>query len=83
MRNLSHEESERLVKLGLTTLERRRCRGDMIEVHKILHGRENIDGKQFFNLAENSKYNQDVTLSSSGKIDHDSTSGNTSIVKEQ
>lgn len=75
MRNFGHEESERLVKLGMTTLERRRCRGDnMIEVHKILHGRENIDGKQFFNLAENSKYNQEVTLSSSGKIDHDSTS---------
>ena len=55
LRNLSYEE--RLTRLGLTTLERRRCRGDLIEVHKILHGRERIDGKQFFTLANNGNYN--------------------------
>ena len=33
----------RLQKLGLTTLKDRRERGDMIEVYKLLSGREQID----------------------------------------
>ena len=43
----------RLQKLGLTTLKDRRERGDMIEVYKLLTGREKIDYKQFFTLAQN------------------------------
>ena len=43
----------RLQKLGLTTLKDRRERGDMIEVYKLLTGREQIDYNQFFILVHN------------------------------
>ena len=33
------------------------CRGDLIEVHKILHGKERIDEKHFFTLADYDSYN--------------------------
>jgi len=43
----------RLQKLGITSLKDRRERGDIIEVYKLLTGREQIDSKQFFQLAQN------------------------------
>ena len=49
LRKLSYEE--RLQKFGLTTLEERRQRGDMIEVFKLLEGIENVDYNQFFTSA--------------------------------
>ena len=42
---------ERLRLLGLTTLERRRVRGDLIETFKIITGRERVDSEEFFHLA--------------------------------
>lgn len=43
---LSYEE--RLRKLGLTTLEQRRKRGDLIEIYKLMTGKEKIEYQQFF-----------------------------------
>ena len=42
---------KRLQYLGLTSLCQRRKRGDMIEVYKLLTGKERIDSEQFFQLA--------------------------------
>ena len=42
----------RLHRFGLTTLERRRIRGDLIETFKILTGIEKVDMEQFFELSD-------------------------------
>ena len=42
----------RLQHLGLFNLEKRRLRGDMIEVYKIMHGVENVDRETFFSLSK-------------------------------
>ena len=49
LKNMSYEE--RLEKLGLTSLEERRKRGDMIETYKILTGKENVDKNKYFKPA--------------------------------
>ncbi|MES9880231.1 MAG: reverse transcriptase domain-containing protein [Sedimenticola sp.] len=48
LRHLNY--SQRLSALGLTSLEERRHRGDLIETYKILTGKENIDSTKFFTL---------------------------------
>ena len=53
LRDLSYEEC--LTECGLTTLEKRRLRGDQIEVFKILNGYENIDTDMFFSLKKDSR----------------------------
>ena len=41
---------ERLARLGLTTLEERRQRGDLIETYKIITGKEKVCIQDFFNF---------------------------------
>jgi ribonucleases P/MRP protein subunit RPP40 len=47
------EYNERLKRLGLNTLQRRRTRGDVIEIYKLLSGKEAISSTQFFQLSAN------------------------------
>ena len=44
----------RLHYLGFTTLEDRRCRGDMLEVFKMVRGFNKIDPKLFFKFSASS-----------------------------
>ena len=61
LRELSYEK--RLKECGLTTLETRRLRGDLIEVFKILNGYENIDRNFFFSFKkDNRTRGHEVTL---------------------
>ena len=46
--------SDRLQKFGLTTLETRRLRGDLIEVFKMFKGFDNIKQNDFFKLSSTS-----------------------------
>ena len=45
------EYPERLRRLGLTTLEERRVRGDMIQTYKFISRKEDIDPSVFFQMA--------------------------------
>ena len=48
--------NDRLNELGLTTLEMRRKRGDLIEAFKIIKGFEDVNGELFFPLAINTTH---------------------------
>jgi len=50
------EYADRLNELGLTTLEKRRVRGDLIETFKIVTGRERVKMEDFFECSR-SNYN--------------------------
>ena len=50
LRNLSYEE--RLKRLGMFSLRCRRLKGDMIEVFKIIHGRDKLNLWKLFCLDE-------------------------------
>ena len=45
------EYHDRLREVGLTTLEERRVRGDMIETWKILNGKEDVSPATWFRMA--------------------------------
>ena len=47
------ESGDRLKRLGLTTLETRRKRRDLIEMYKILSGKENVASNNIFELSDN------------------------------
>jgi ribonucleases P/MRP protein subunit RPP40 len=49
-RNKPYDERLRL--LGLTTLEKRRTRGDLIETYKTVTGKERVDRSMFFKMAD-------------------------------
>jgi ribonuclease P/MRP protein subunit RPP40 len=49
----SNNYQERLKILGLSTLQLRRTRGDMIETYKLITNKEKIAFNQFFKLASN------------------------------
>ena len=51
LRNLSYEE--KLKRLGILSLRRRRLRGDMIEVSKIIHGIKKVNVGKLFRINEN------------------------------
>ena len=53
LKNVSYET--RLERTGLITLEKRRERGDLIEVFKLIKGFENVDYTRFFNLVGSSR----------------------------
>ena len=56
MKGLEHLPYEgRLHQLGLLSLEKRRLRGDVVEVYKIMHGVEKVDRETFFSLTQNSR----------------------------
>ena len=46
LRNLSYKE--RLKRLGMFSLRRRRLRGEMIEVFKMIHGTDKVNLGNFF-----------------------------------
>ena len=60
---------EKLEEIGLTTLEERRTRGDMIEVYKILTGKVDVSPETWFTMAPDADRRQGrVTRDSKGLL---------------
>jgi len=54
-KNDSRDDEDRLEKLGLFSFEKRRLRGDLIEVFKIMRGLHSVDREKLFPLMERSR----------------------------
>ena len=52
-KSLKYED--RLIQIGLTTLDERRTRGDLIEVFKMIKGLNKADYRRFFTIVNNSR----------------------------
>ena len=57
---------DRLQEVGLTTLEARRCRGDLIQMFKIMSGKEAVDYRIWFETLANQRGTNVMTRHSSG-----------------
>ena len=44
--------NERLAEMGMITLEERRRRGDLVQVYKVLSGKDKVDYRRWFDLAQ-------------------------------
>ena len=66
LKHLPYEE--RLKRLGLTTLEERRTRGDLIEMYKIITGKEKVNVEKFFQIIPPETRRGDMTLIHNKKI---------------
>ena len=61
------EYEERCERLGITTLEKRRRRGDLIETYKILNGFENVEYKLFFEYSNSNTRSNTCKLKKRGQ----------------
>jgi hypothetical protein len=52
---VSQNYEERLTELGLTTLEERRHQIDMLQVYKVLNGKDKVQSEKWFEMAANGK----------------------------
>ena len=43
---------ERLAEMGMITLEERRRRGDLVQMYKVLSGKDKVDYRRWFELAQ-------------------------------
>ena len=64
---------ERLAEMGMVTLEERRRRGDLVQVYKVLTGKDNVDYTRWFELAH----------SRSGAASTRSTSGTLNVTRKE
>ena len=49
--NLSGSYDQKLLVLGMTSLEENRKRGDMVEMYKLITGKTKVDYRQWFKLS--------------------------------
>ena len=49
--NISGSYEQKLVVLGLTSLEENRQRGDMVEMYKLMTGKTKVDYRQWFKMS--------------------------------
>ena len=73
---------EKLKDAGLTTLEERRKRGDMIEAFKTLSEKNNVEKEGWFRIASNDK-NQSRTRSNTNVIEGREQTRSSVLIRER